>query len=296
MRTLIDRLKIVDWFYWSLIISLFLALLLLDSKQTTVSFRIGPSGHFSVWQTPVTGYWSNIDDTCEPGPSISSEDCTDLHLIVSTVGSDPRPVSTVSENSQPVSTVEHSSIILNIPDSNQRAYVDRFYEVAKAEESRFGIPVSITLAQGLLESASGSSSLARESNNHFGIKYYGMQYIPEGVRPLVTGYSINHDDCRHEHYWSDVQIEGQEVVRHTARGYRMCPNPDRFVKYRSAWASYRHHSYVVTKQRYTRYNPNTYNEWAWAFKSDRGGYATNPNYHTLLINLIHRLGLNKLDQ
>ena len=49
-------------------------------------------------------------------------------------------------------------------------YIERFAPLAVEHRERFGIPASITLAQGLLESAAGQSSLARKGNNHFGIK------------------------------------------------------------------------------------------------------------------------------
>ncbi len=58
------------------------------------------------------------------------------------------------------------------PDYVQK-YIDRFLKVAKAESEKFGIPVSITLAQGILESNSGRSQLARKHNNHFGVKWRG---------------------------------------------------------------------------------------------------------------------------
>lgn len=49
-------------------------------------------------------------------------------------------------------------------------YIDRFQEIAVEEMNKNGIPASITLAQGLLESGNGMSELARKANNHFGIK------------------------------------------------------------------------------------------------------------------------------
>ncbi|MDZ7848923.1 MAG: glucosaminidase domain-containing protein [Owenweeksia sp.] len=63
----------------------------------------------------------------------------------------------------------------------QQQYIDKYKEVAIREMRQFGIPASITLAQGLLESGSGNSFLATEANNHFGIKCHLDWAWPQGV-------------------------------------------------------------------------------------------------------------------
>ena len=69
--------------------------------------------------------------------------------------------------------------------SSTQAYIDRYKPIAISEMQRYGIPASITLAQGILESGSGKGRLAVEANNHFGIKCHGWQ-----------GAKIYHDDDR----------------------------------------------------------------------------------------------------
>lgn len=178
-------------------------------------------------------------------------------------------------------------------DSKAAGYVSIFHSTAKAEQKRFGIPASITLAQGILESDRGGSYLARKANNHFGIKYYGMTRIPKGLRKHVKGYVIRHDDCRPNHYWAHENPKGYSVAKRSNGQLLLCPKPDKYVKYETAWSSYRHHSYIVMKSRYTKYNPVTYNEWAYALR--RGGYATDKNYHKKIIRLIAKHRLQELD-
>src|SRR5699024_7218169 len=69
--------------------------------------------------------------------------------------------------------------------SDVARYIYRFKDVAKEEMATFGIPASITLAQGILESGAGQSKLTRKSNNHFGIKCHGWK-----------GQRVYHDDDR----------------------------------------------------------------------------------------------------
>ena len=124
----------------------------------------------------------------------------------------------------------------------------------------YKIPASITLAQGILESGSGNSKLARKANNHFGIKchkdWHGKKFYMD-------------DDKKHE-----------------------C-----FRKYKKAEDSYRDHSLFLTKRgRYAflfHYNINDYKKWAYGLK--QAGYATNPKYPQLLINIIEKYKLYKYD-
>lgn len=138
-------------------------------------------------------------------------------------------------------------------------YVERFKGIAVDEMRRSGIPASITLAQGMLESANGNSALAREANNHFGIKSHnGWQ----GRSYIMT------DDA---------------------------PN-ERFRVYDSAEESYRDHTEFLKRQRYAflfELDRNDYRGWAHGLK--KAGYATNPRYPELLINLIERYGLQRYD-
>ena len=130
-------------------------------------------------------------------------------------------------------------------------YIDKYKDIAIAEMQRTGIPASITLAQGLLESANGNSMLATKANNHFGIKCHSSWKGPKVYKD---------DDKKHE-----------------------C-----FRKYKSAEASYIDHSNFLKKySRYAflfEYDKTDYKAWAKGLK--KAGYATNPKYPQRLIHLI----------
>lgn len=140
------------------------------------------------------------------------------------------------------------------------AYIKQYQHYAVHEMKRHGIPASITLAQGLLESAAGTSRLARQGKNHFGIKT-GSDW--KGRYMLVD------DDA---------------------------PN-ERFRVYRSVKDSYEDHSrFLVDRPRYAalfRLSQRDYKGWAHGLK--KAGYATNPRYASLLIDLIERYDLTRFD-
>lgn len=123
-----------------------------------------------------------------------------------------------------------------------------------------GIPASITLAQGLLESGAGSSTLAVKANNHFGIKCGGGWTGP---------YMLRDDDA---------------------------PN-EKFRVYRSPRHSYEDHSsFLCSNRRYASLfslKRTDYKGWAQGLK--KAGYATNPRYADNLVAIIERYELNKLD-
>lgn len=140
-------------------------------------------------------------------------------------------------------------------------YIETYQELAVSEMERTGIPASITLAQGILESANGNSRLATKGNNHFGIK----------CKKNWTGNTIYADDD-----------ELNECFR----------------AYKSAKDSYiDHSSFLMENRRYAflfDLKPNDYKGWAKGLK--KAGYATNPKYADILIVLIERHELNKLDR
>lgn len=140
-----------------------------------------------------------------------------------------------------------------------RQYIATYKDMAIDQMQRHGIPASITLAQGILESNAGRSYLAQNANNHFGIKI-GSDW---------TGpYLIKSDDN---------------------------PN-DKFRKYNSVAESYEDHAKFLQKPRYAalfQLDQRDYAGWARGLKA--AGYATNPNYPTLLINLIEDYGLAAYD-
>ena len=137
------------------------------------------------------------------------------------------------------------------PNIAYQQYIDKYKEIAVKKMKEYGIPASITLAQGLLESGSGISDLAVNANNHFGIKCHkewtGMTYIMD-------------DDEKGE-----------------------C-----FRKYSNAEESFNDHSLFLTSR--PRYSSlfslaiDDYKGWAYGLKA--AGYATNPRYAEMLIKII----------
>ena len=145
-------------------------------------------------------------------------------------------------------------------NSVYQQYVARYHTMAVDQMKRYGVPASITLAQGLLESNAGRSMLAVKANNHFGIKVGGD--------------------------WT-----GPYVVKSDDR-----PD-DRFRKYRSVEESYEDHSLFLRRPRYAALydlDPTDYVGWARGLKA--AGYATNPSYAQLLINIIEQHNLMQYDR
>ena len=140
-------------------------------------------------------------------------------------------------------------------------YIETYKDVAIKKMKEYKIPASITLAQGILESGSGNSRLARIANNHFGIKCH------KGW----TGKTFTMDDD-----------EKDECFR----------------KYKNPADSYRDHSLFLTQRgRYSflfEYEITDYKSWAKGLK--KAGYATNPKYPQLLISIIERYELYQYDR
>jgi len=140
------------------------------------------------------------------------------------------------------------------------AYINRYKAIAVSEMNRSGIPASITLAQGLLESGNGNSTLAREANNHFGIKCNSDWKGPTILR-------------------DDDQIN------------------DCFRVYKSPEESFKDHTEFLKRKRYAflfELDKNDYEGWARGLK--QAGYATNPRYPELLISLVERYNLSQYDR
>ncbi len=137
-------------------------------------------------------------------------------------------------------------------------YIDTYKGMAIAEMKRVGMPASIILAQGILETESGNSVLVKMSNNHFGIK----------CKSTWTGMSVKHTDD--------------------------APN-ECFRKYPSAEDSYKDHSdYLFNTPRYAflfQLSSSDYKGWAYGLK--KAGYATNPRYPEILITNIEKYNLQQ---
>ena len=140
-------------------------------------------------------------------------------------------------------------------------YINDYSKIAQEEMLQYGIPASITIAQGILESGAGRGELTGKANNHFGIKCHRDW----------TGERVYHDDD-----------EAQECFR----------------KYKDPKYSFRDHSLFLTERsRYQdlfKLKKDDYKGWAKGLK--KAGYATDPKYPDKLIRIIERYNLDKLDR
>ena len=142
-------------------------------------------------------------------------------------------------------------------------YIDRYKHIAVDHMERYGIPASITLAQGLLESANGNSTLAREANNHFGIKCHTDW----------KGGRITHDDDKPKECFRVYDSPEQSFEDH--------------AEFLSNHRNRRYDSLFV-------YSQEDYRNWARGLKA--AGYATAPDYAERLIRIIEENKLYLLDR
>jgi flagellum-specific peptidoglycan hydrolase FlgJ len=146
-------------------------------------------------------------------------------------------------------------------EKNMVAYIDQYTPLAIRERAQHGIPASITLAQGLLESQAGKSVLAIKTNNHFGIKCF--------LNTCPKGHCTNHPDDTHK---------------------------DFFVIYENPVESYEAHSNFLKKERYLPLYQLPISDYrGWANGLAKAGYATDPLYGQKLISIIEKYQLQKLD-
>ena len=141
------------------------------------------------------------------------------------------------------------------------SYIKQYRDLAVEEMKKYRIPASITLAQGLLESGAGQSTLARKSNNHFGIKC-GSDW---------RGKTVSHDD--------DARGECFRAYKHPKQSYE---DHSKFLANRPRYAS-------LFKLDITDYK-------GWARGLKKAGYATNPRYAEQLIGIIELYDLHKYDK
>ena len=140
-------------------------------------------------------------------------------------------------------------------------YIKKYRDIAVEEMKKYHIPASITLAQGLLESGAGQSTLARKSNNHFGIKC-GSDW---------RGKSVRYDD--------DERNECFRAYKHPKQSYED------------------HSKFLVSRPRYAslfKLKMTDYKGWARGLK--KAGYATNPRYAEQLIGIIELYDLDRYDK
>ena len=144
---------------------------------------------------------------------------------------------------------------------DNEAYIQKYCKIAMREMNDYGIPASITLAQGILESAAGTSRLAVKANNHFGIKCHNDW----------SGEKIYHDDDKNNECFRKYEHAEQSFIDHS-----------QFLKDRARYSFL----FELDKTDYK----------AWAKGLKQAGYATDPNYPKRLIELIERYELYKYDK
>lgn len=142
--------------------------------------------------------------------------------------------------------------------TSRQQYIEQYAEYAMEQMRKYGIPASVTLAQGIIESANGKSTLSQTANNHFGVKgTYNGSYV------------LAADDK---------------------------PN-EKFKKYDNVGQSYEDHSKVLMSKRYQQYvgnlSPDDYKGWASGIF--KGGYATDKRYVSTIVGVIEGAGLHKYD-
>lgn len=142
---------------------------------------------------------------------------------------------------------------------SRQQYIEQYAEYAMEQMRRYGIPASVTLAQGIIESADGKSTLSKTANNHFGVK------------GTFNGNYVLADDDK--------------------------PN-EKFKKYNNVGQSYEDHSKVLMAKRYQQYvgnlSPDDYKGWASGIL--KGGYATDKRYVSTIVGVIEGAGLQKYDR
>ena len=148
--------------------------------------------------------------------------------------------------------------------SKNKDYAEEYAEYAMEQMRRYGIPASVTLAQGIIESSNGQSQLARNENNHFGIKATQAWIVGGGKYGLYTDDKLN----------------------------------EKFCSYGSVGKSYEHHSQFLKKnQRYAgcfKLSPDDYQGWSKGL--EKAGYATAGKYASNLVGIIEKNDLQKYDQ
>lgn len=166
-----------------------------------------------------------------------------------------RPKKRATENeAAPLSVYE-------LRDEQSEEYISRFSKIAVLEMQKFGIPASISLAQGLVESRYGTSKLAKNNNNHFGIKCFSKK--------CKKGHCSNFSDDHHK---------------------------DFFRKFANPWESWRAHSQMLAGGRYARLKKHGRDYRKWAQGLEQLGYATDRSYSEKLIGVIEKYNLHRFDR
>lgn len=193
-----------------------------------------------------------------------NSDATQASLVPTTRVEKTAPVPKSKPEKKPRTAPEGKSTATavwaeDILPRDAHGFIKEYARYAQREHIKFGIPASITLAQGLIESAAGLSDLAMESNNLFGIKCFANPHTPGCCVPA-------YDDH----------------------------NGDSFKKYSNPKISIRAHSKLLQKGLYKAcYGDNNWARWARELK--KAGYATDAKYAEKIIDCIQRYELWRFD-
>lgn len=160
-----------------------------------------------------------------------------------------------------VSVAIFGNVFCVCAEQDNEAYIQKYCKIAMREMNDYGIPASITLAQGILESAAGTSRLAVQANNHFGIKCHNDW----------SGEKIYHDDDKRNECFRKYERAEESFIDHS-----------QFLKDRARYSFL----FELDKTDYK----------AWAKGLKQAGYATDPNYPNRLITLIEKYELYKYDK
>ena len=232
--------------------------------QRSTFFKIGfviCAAYYLVGGTG-TASWMNSDSTT----SIDWENETKLGVAAERTKSKPAKKEKESVESKPKAKpkpkTEASPVgAASLRGDQTQAYIQKFGPIAREEMMKFGVPASISLAQGLIESRAGTSKLAVGNNNHFGMKCFS--------RNCKKGHCSNFTDDSHK---------------------------DFFLKFNDPKLSWRAHSKLISTGRYAKLKKygRDYRKWAWGLKSV--GYATDRTYAQKIIGMIERYNLNRFDR
>ncbi|MCB9080968.1 MAG: glucosaminidase domain-containing protein [Lewinellaceae bacterium] len=242
------------WFQGALVV---IAVCALNRKDVSINIHLNSAGPAlrAALREPVAHF-----------PAISKLEERPMNVSLLSSGKPavkkPKAKDNAANHFSTMPAAEDSPLMSKDKRKRQEAYVKQFSAIARREMDKYGIPASITLAQGLLESDAGISPLAKDANNHFGIKCFS--------KTCKKGHCRNYTDDSHKDF------------------FRIYPDPS---------DSYRSHSQLLQRTRYKslfRLNRRDYK--AWAKGLQRAGYATDPHYGEKLIRLIDNLDLHRYDK
>lgn len=253
--------------YWQKALAILLVLFIVLKKDVAIDLKLSGA--------PLETEWFTLSDWLPASPQRTAGAGEEAPLNTSLIQDSDAQFTALEE--KPRSARRRTAAELGIGDwswlkkeneakraekrRRQLQYVDAYLDIARREMKEFDIPVSITLAQGLLESDAGKSRLATQNNNHFGIKCFS--------KTCKKGHCRNFSDDHHK---------------------------DFFRVYDSPEESYDAHSHLLLNDRYSdlfKLDPTDYIGWAFGLK--KAGYATDKYYAEKLIYLIEDLALYRYD-